>query len=320
MSGWFIFALVASVILIVMALLAPALSIDGDKLFETRKGPIAVWIVVLLVIGGLLFISAATIVPTRSVGVATAFGKPSNKPLSNGFHLVAPWKSVEKLSTATETLNLMGDNKDGNPCVTVRLGNQTTACVDVSVQWNIADAGVVELYRQYRPRGGEENTFHNIETNLVKRQVTDALNVAFSDYDPLASINGTSDTTQPKLHDLAAEAHDLLQTALHAVVKDGVHIRSIIFTVVHYDPTTQDKLNAYAQALADTRIAKQRELTAEATRRANDALAASNASANPAVLYQNCLDLTERLVKEGKTLPPAWSCGAPPTTVVPVTK
>lgn len=313
MSGWFIATLVVGIPLLILAIAAPFIRVDGDPIPWKIITPACVAVVALL-----LFISSAFVVPTRSVGVSVAFGKPSAQPLPNGFHLVAPWKTVEKLSTATQTLNLIGDNKDGNPCVTVRLGNQTTACVDVSVQWNIADEGVVELYRQYKPRGGQDDVFHNIETNLVKRQITDALNVAFSDYDPLASINGATDGSQPKLHDLAAEAQGLLQAALHSVVRDGVHIRSVIFTVVHFDPTTQDKLNAYAQALADTRIAKQREQTAQATRAANDALAASNASANPAVLYQNCLDLTERLVKEGKTLPPAWSCGAPPTTVVPV--
>jgi len=36
------------------------------------------------------------------------------------------------------------------------------------------------------------------------------------------------------------------------------------------------------------------------------------------VLYQNCLDMVERMVKEGKALPAGFTCGTPPTAVVPV--
>jgi hypothetical protein len=218
-------------------------------------------------------------------------------------------RQVEKLSTATQTLKLDGDGKDGRPCVTVRLANQTTACVDVSVQWNIDDKGVVDLYRQYKPREGD--VFSNIEENLVQRQATHALNVAFADYDPLAAIANGSGVPRVKVDDLAAEARKVLSDA----VGSGINVRSVTIPVVHFDDTTQSKLNAYAQAIADTRIAQQRELTAQAQKKANDALAGST---DPAVLYQNCLDTTEWLVKEGKTLPPAWSCGAPPAAVVPV--
>lgn len=304
MSGWFILALIAGSVTLLLAGAAALLKLGDEK--------ISMWpaVVGVLLTGALLFIASATTVPTRSVGVATSFGKASAKPLANGFHFVAPWKRVEKLSTATQTLKLDGsDSKDRSPCVTVRLANQTTACVDVSVQWNIDDRGVVDLYRQYKPREGD--VFSNIEDNLVKRQVTHALNVAFASYDPLAAINGKTGETTVKPDDLATKAREVLQAAVGA----GILVRSLTIPIVHYDQTTQDKLNAYAQALADTRIAQQREATAEAQKRANEALAGSS---DPSVLYQNCLDMTERLAKEGKGLPAAWSCGAPPQAVVPV--
>lgn len=308
MSGWFIATLIALVLgLVVFFGSRVAETDDGEKV--AKGAGVALGVVALL----LLVISSVVQIPTRSVGVAVAFGKPDAQPLGNGLHVTAPWKTVEKFDASVQTLKLdeakgrEDDKTDHGGCVTVRLANQTTACVDVSVQWNIDPSGdVVELYRRYK-------TFDNVEANLVQRQLVHALNTAFAVYDPLASING-GDKPTVSLDDLAGKA----STTLTEAVGSGIKISNLTIPLVHFDGTTQDKLNAYAQALADTRIAEQRKKTATAQKEANDALAAGSNSTNPGVLYQNCLDMVERLAKEGKGLPPAFSCGAPPATVVPV--
>lgn len=285
---------------------------EEDVPNEARGIAILAGVACLVVAAIGLFFCSFTVIPTRSVGVTVAFGRPDNQSLKNGFHFVKPWASVEKFDASVKTLKLdaangKSDDGDLGNCVTVRLANQTTACVDVSVQWNIdPDGDVVELYRKYK-------SFDNVQNNLVERQLVHALNVAFETYDPLRSINGGGEAAQ-SLDDLAGKA----STALATAVGSGIKISNLTIPLVHFDNTTQDKLNAYAQALADTRIAEQRKQTALAQKAANDALASGANSNNPGVLYQNCLDMVERLAKEGKGLPPAFNCGAPPATVVPV--
>lgn len=279
---------------------------------EARGATILAGVACLAVAAIGLFFCSFTVIPTRSVGVTVAFGRPDNESLKNGFHFVKPWASVEKFDASVKTLKLdaangKSDDGDLGNCVTVRLANQTTACVDVSVQWNIdPDGDVVELYRKYK-------SFDNVQNNLVERQLVHALNVAFETYDPLRSINGGGEAAQ-SLDDLAGKA----STALATAVGSGIKVSNLTIPLVHFDNTTQDKLNAFAQALADTRIAEQRKQTALAQKAANDALASGANSNNPGVLYQNCLDMVERLAKEGKGLPAAFNCGAPPATVVPV--
>lgn len=309
MSGWFVATLVVAIVGALALLVARAARENGKRIFRSVVPGVLALVVVVV---ALLLISSANVIGTRQVGVPVAFGQPDERPLPNGLHFVAPWKSVEVFDASVQTLKrdkagAKDDDTDFGDCVTVRLANQTTACVDVSIQWQIVSRSdqVIELYRQY-------HTFGKVQKNLVERQLVDVLKDVFETYNPLATIGGDGKTGT--LDAMAKTAQSTLQSRLG----EAIHLQNTVITFVHYDDVTQAKLNAYAQALADTRIAEQRKLTAEAQKAANDALAAGTNSNNPGVLYQNCLDMTERLAKEGKGLPAAWSCGPPPATVVPV--
>lgn len=252
-----------------------------------------------------LIIESVTIVPARSVGVQVTVGKPSGEPLHNGMHVTAPWSSVEKFDGATQVLvsdkDIKDDQGDG---IGVRLGNATTAVVDIRLRWWVDPNGdVVGLYKRWK-------SFENLQEKLVQGELAHALQTAFARYDPLAAINGGKDGPSETTDDLAAKA----QTALQRAVGTGIKIDALTITFVHYDDPTQSKLNAYSQSLADTRIAQQQEQTNTAKRRANEALGSSG---SPTALYQNCLDMVERLSKDGKALPAAFGCGTPPQVVVP---
>lgn len=289
----------------VLATLGVAIGARGD---DNYNGLLISTILFFGVAGGLaLFSASATIVPTRAVGVEVSFGKPVGQ-LDNGFHLVAPWHRVEKFDTSVQTLVMKGDGRDAdNPCVTVRLGNQTTACVDVNrAQWNIDPAGdVIELYRRYK-------AFDRIEQNVVAGQITNALVNEFADFDPLAGVNG-GDTAPKTGAQLSSEALAKVQAA----VGSGIHVDSLLL-FTSYDPTTQSKLNDYAKALAETRIAAQGTLTAQQQAKANKALAEQPSVNNGGVQYQNCLQLVRDLAARNQLsqLPPTFNCGDPRSQVI----
>jgi regulator of protease activity HflC (stomatin/prohibitin superfamily) len=262
-----------------------------------------------IMIFGIAVIAAAsiTIVPTRNIAVSMAFGKPTGT-LGNGFHMIAPWETTEEYDAAIQTLRLDGDAvDDATPAPTVRLANAATAKVDVTVQWQVdPDADITQLHLDFR-------NFDNIQDNVVKRQLQAALNAVFEGYDPLGALKaGQSGTGQVTL----AELGDRVAVMLAKLLPRGVVVRSVTVPLIRFDPKVQEALDKYQQTLAETQIAEQRQKTNEALRRANDILAGANNT--PGVLFQNCLDLTERMAQQGKPLPPAWSCGAPPATVVPV--
>jgi regulator of protease activity HflC (stomatin/prohibitin superfamily) len=253
----------------------------------------------------LLVIDSFTIVPTRNLAVQTSFGKPVGT-LGNGFHLIAPWSSTEEFDATIQTLKLSDDKDDNGEPIRVRLANAATATVDVTVQWQIdPNANITQLYLDYR-------NFDNIGTNVVRRQLSSALNGTFEKYDPLLSLKGGDQVQQTTLADLAKDAGSKLAAAL----PPGILVRSLLIPKITFDESIQAKINQYLAALAETQIAEQRQKTAQAQKTANDLLAVANST--PAVLYQNCLDMVERLTRDGKVLPAAFTCGPGPTVVVPV--
>jgi len=307
MAGFifFVFVMIAAVLALVFSFrVRPSTTSKGGSVRRSaivvvRFGSIGVIFLGLFV----LFASMAKVVPTRTVAVETSFGRPV-ATLHNGFHLVAPWASVEEFDATIQTLKMSGEQGD-HPGVMVRLANAATARVDVTVQWQIDPAAnIIDLYSDYR-------SFENIEDNVVKRQLASALNNVFETYDPLLSLTKVG-TEQTPLSSLAETTRGKLAEAMPA----GVIVRSVTIPSIRFDDNIQQKINQYLAAVAETQIAEQRQKTAAAQKKANDLLASANNTTG--VLYQNCLDMVERMVKEGKQLPAGFSCGTPPTTVVPV--
>jgi hypothetical protein len=128
----------------------------------------------------------------------------------------------------------------------------------------------------------------------------------------VALRSGQSGTGQVTLAQLAEKVHGELTKLL----PKGLLVRSVTIPLIRFDPKVQEALDKYQQALAETQIAEQRKKTAEAQKAANDILAAANNS--PGVLFQNCLDMTERMAQQGKPISTAWSCGSPLALTVPI--
>lgn len=302
--------LILLIIAIIIALIGISVVAKGRVTIDDgrRDEPISVrgiGMAILALAGLLLFFDSFTVVPTRNIAVSMAFGKPTGT-LGNGFHFIAPWESTEEYDAAIQTLRMDGDDPE-TPAPTVRLANAATARVDVTVQWQVdPNADITQLHLDFR-------NFGNIQDNVVKRQLQAALNAVFEGYDPLGALKtGQSGTGQVTL----AQLGEQVNTKLSGLLPRGVIVRSVTVPLIRFDPKVQEALDKYQQTLAETQIAEQRQKTATALKIANDILASANNTTG--VLYQNCLDLTERMAQQGKALPPAWSCGASPTTVVPV--
>jgi regulator of protease activity HflC (stomatin/prohibitin superfamily) len=112
----------------------------------------------------------------------------------------------------------------------------------------------------------------------------------------------------PNLSDLSAQATKSLQQQ----IGKQIDVQNVIISIVHFDPQTQDKINAYQAQIANTHIAEESQKTAAAQAQANQILSGSvDNSMN--VLISRCLDL----VNSGKQLPAGFECF--PGSGLPVT-
>lgn len=255
----------------------------------------------------LMFISSATIVSTKNVGITTSFGRPIGT-LSNGFHLVAPWEKVSEMDAAIQTDS--HTQADKNTCITVRIAHQTTACVDASIRWHIVDKQADYLFQNYRG-------FDNVRDSLVTRELNAALNGVLENYDPLA-VDAKGNSTSPTLVSLSAAVTAQMQRE----IGDKITVLNVIVPVLHFQPDTQNRINALQAQIAQTRIAQQSEVTANAQALANKALAAS-VSNDPNVLVSKCYDLVNEMISKGIAPPVNFNCwpGSSSAVVIPsVTK
>lgn len=300
----FVITLILAAVGVTLLVVRNRLSFEGDDLPPVI--PVVAGIIVLAVAGAIMLKISAEVVPARNVGVQVTFGK-AEATLSNGFHWVKPWSSVEKVDATVQPLNRGSDTND---CITVRLANQTTACVDVTAQWNIDQhANANELWQRYR--GNNDNVVANVGKNVVERELRRSLNVVFEKYNPLLVLSGQAPTITTD--DLATRA--LVEMRSH--VDAGIVIDTLRIPLVHYDAVTQEKLNGYAQALADTQIATQAKLTAQQQKLANDLLAAASSN-DPGVMYQNCLNLVRELAAKNQlgSLPQTFNCNGTQAPVI----
>ena len=256
-----------------------------------------------------------TSVPTRNIGIVTTFGRPNDATLENGLHLKAPWEDVVMFDASVQTDKFTGNEdkdelKTTHTCTTVRIGNQSTACVDNSVRWQIVKEQGDELFQDYKE-------FESVRDSLVTRQLITALNEAFAAYDPL---NNLDENGRPKVDTLSTIANRV-KTSLTNKIGTQVIIHDVNIPLINFDATTQDKINAFQAEVANTRIAKQKQATADAEAIANGKLAAS-VSKDPNVLVSKCLDTFNQMVKQEQPVPAAFSCwpGSNSAVVIPQSK
>lgn len=242
----------------------------------------------------LLAASCVTQVTTKNVGVVTSFGRPVGA-LGNGLHLKAPWHKVTEFDAAVQTDSHKGKDTESS-CTDIRIGNQSVACVDNSVRWRIVQDSADDLYRDYRE-------FDNVRDSLVTRELDAALNEVFADYDPLAGVDTNGASTAPSLDELSVE----VTSRLRDKVGDQVEVLSVIIPLVSFDKTTQDKINDYQAELANTRIARQKQQTADAQAEANRKLSGS-VSRDPNVLVSKCFDILAEMVNSKEPVPAGFTC------------
>lgn len=226
-------------------------------------------------------------VSTKNVGVVSTFGAPGEN-LDNGLHFVLPWQKVTELDAAIQTDSHAG--QDDTPCITVRIARQATACVDISVRWQLQQSSAHQVFQDYRE-------FSNLRESLVTRELGATSTEVFKEYDALA-VDADGNSTAPSNDKLSQQATTILQNKAGGQIL----ILNVIVNHVGLDEPTQRKLNEQNAELANTRIATQKQKTAEAQADANGKLADS-LSKDPNVLVSRCYDLWATAIDKNYQLP-----------------
>lgn len=228
----------------------------------------------LLVVGAVIIAMAMTVmVPARTVGVVTAFGKPTGT-LPNGLHVIKPWEKVEKMDASLQTNRYSGDG-----AINVRLANQSEARADASIQWQLREEDAEKMYLDYRE-------FERIQNDLVDREFRASVNAVLARYNPL-----DAEAIAEGGIDLNKYADDI-KTDMQNRMGGAVEVRSVALPIVNYDEETQRKIDQLQSEVANTRAAEQSKKTAKEIAEANEIL---RKSLSPEVLSQRCIEVAEKV-------------------------
>lgn len=228
----------------------------------------------VLLLGIVMIVATSTVaVPARTVGVVTAFGKPTGT-LSNGLHLVKPWEEVEKMDASLQTNRYTGDSAIG-----VRLANQSEAKADASIQWQLREEDAEQMYLDYRE-------FERIHNDLVDREFRASVNAVLASYNPL-----DADAIAEGGIDLNEFADDIKKD-MQKRMGGAVEVRSVALPIINYDEDTQRKIDQLQSEVANTRAAEQSKNTAKEIAEANEIM---RKSLSDEVLSQRCIEAAEKV-------------------------
>lgn len=227
-----------------------------------------------LVTGIIIIVLAMTVmVPARTVGVVTAFGKPTGT-LPNGLHIIKPWEKVEKMDASLQTNRYTGDG-----AINVRLANQSEARADASIQWQLREEDAEKMYLDYRE-------FGRIQNDLVDREFRASVNAVLAKYNPL-----DAEAIAEGGIDLNKFADDI-KTDMQKRMGKSVEVRSVALPIINYDRETQRKIDQLQSEVANTRAAEQSKKTAREIAEANEIL---RKSLSDEVLSQRCIEAAEKV-------------------------
>jgi hypothetical protein len=337
MPGSFIFAIVLFVI--------AALVLGGSVFAPSGSRFIAAGAAVGVALLGFIFTIVASYdrVDTRNVGIITAFGRPVGV---HGAGIVwhAPWKKVSELSEAIQLQAFESPSYDdaskgnaspgaGGPAILARLANNSTAYVDINLNWRLREGAAPKLFQDY----GGGDVFDTIRQQLVDRQAQVMVSKVFSTFNPQTLVapvtppaatpaaqptDGTPPAPAPGPNAIPtpAQGADLPKMAaqvkqdLQDAVGQEVEILDVRIPRIYYDGPTQGRIDAYNQKVQETLNAAQDVKTAEQTRQA----AEQRASMPPPDLRIAISQCLTDQVKQGKDPAGCWgNVGGTPVIQVP---
>lgn len=318
------FFFVLSIILFLVALIGllffPTVVID--RMLKTQR-EVSIRKMHLLPFGlGLLLlvISMFTVVGPRNAGVETFFKAPTGRTLDAGLTFKAPWNGVTDIDGSIQPEEYKGDS-----CIYVKIADGGSACVSAAYRWRINPAEADRIYQDYR--GSDQNILETVRSSLVTTNMKASINEAFASFDPLGDVNLSSDMTAEELASAEVNVvpdyqmfNELIEEKFAEKITDVgdlISLQSVTVSYLKLPEKTQSRIDAFNQAVQNTKISLQEVATKEAQAEGNVKLAES--LQDPNVLVSKCLDA----LAAGDFTPPAgFSCwpGGGGSVVIPSSK
>jgi len=244
-------------------------------------------------IGGLL---CSTTIEAGYAGVVyNANGGIEQQTLGQGWHMVAPWKSVTEYPVSTETVSLTKATSEESPndnSINISTREGKPVSVDVMYSYHMEQDKLPHIFTKFRRAEADV-----IEAGYIKAQLKNAINSVTSSY-------GVLDVYGEKRAEIQGKIEEAFRDALKS---DGIVVESFNFGEIRPDAQSmaaiQAKVDAQQKLQQLETEKKQAEVQAEkarieATGKADAALIEAQGKAKANQVLQ--LSLTPELIEYTK--------------------
>lgn len=250
-----------------------------------KKGKIGAVVLALVIIIGLFCcVGCLERIPTGYVGVVYSMnGGVQDEILTQGFHLVAPWKHVKEFTVGNEQLILTKDERDGSEgddSFMVSTADNANISISFQMSYRFKQADVVDTYKKFRGLNGEE---------IVNGRVRTVLKAKISEVTTFYTMMDIYSGDRGKIND---EITTFLNDELGS--EFGIEVIDASIIDVHPDDQLQSTINERVKAMQRK---QQAEAEQEAIKIQNETkILEAEATAKANMIESN--SITENLLKK----------------------
>ena len=189
-------------------------------------------------------------VPTGYVGMVYSVNGVEDKPLQQGWKVIAPWKKVQYYNVSLEQAFLSADAREGsrdNESFDIPSKDGKMVNVDFEFSYRFDEDKIVDIYKMFRGKPVEsiKDTFMRAKIKAWSSEVSSKYTVIDIYGDQRTQLN-----------------QDVYEHLKNRFSQYGIEIESANFSRISVDPQTeiaiQENINA-KQALIKTRLAVEKE-------------------------------------------------------------
>lgn len=230
-----------------------------------KKVILAVFCAVVCAIFALLCLERVSV---GNVGVVYSANGVEDQTLSQGWHLMSPFKSVKQFPVSQQQLvlsNSPGDyNEEEHADWSIDApANGGMVKINMTVNYNFLPDRVVDVYNQFNGMSGETIVESRVQNSIIAyvKEVTPQFTVMDIYSDKKSEVN---EAITAYLNERLTEEY-------------GIHVASALVIDVQLDEALQQKVQAKEQAKQDAEIAELEKQTAQAQAETDKVVAESEA-------------------------------------------
>jgi hypothetical protein len=292
--GWFIFGIIIAVGGVI-CLVSRKAADENERWIPTSIGS------ALLVLAFVLYaVSGLKSVPVKNIGIPQSFNTVGSGVYTPGTHETwTPWLHLTDVDETVQSTTFRdAGNDNGTSCkggMPVRIGGQQTACINITIQWQVKPQAAGSLFSDYANQG---NLMTAVTSAVVVRELEEVTNDVMGDYNPITDVASVTNSSSQ-----ASQFSTFSPTILNdmrAAIGNRINILSILLLPPNYSTSVEQKLQAIQQAYANEAVATENVKVNEQNSLALQKLGTPSQSQ----LEAECL--TD--MKDGMSAPTAFQC------------